>query len=79
MIQESIVLGHRVFRKRIEVNKEKIEVFDKLPPLTSVKGIKSFLGHDKFYRKFINDFSKISKHLYFLLEHDRTSIFIRIA
>ena len=79
MIQESIVLDHRDSRKRIEVNKEKVEVFDKLPPFTSVKGIKSFLGHDKFYRKFINDFSKIAKHLYFSLEHDRTSIFIRIA
>lgn len=40
MVQKEIVL--RVFRKRIEVDKKKIEVIDKLPPPTLVKGIRSF-------------------------------------
>ena len=66
-----IVIGHRVNRKRIEVDKTKIEVIDKLVPPISVKGIRSFLRHVRFYRKLIKDFSKIPKPLYMLLEHDR--------
>ena len=37
---------------------------------TTVKGIRSFLGHVGFYRRFIKDFSKISKPLCRLLEKD---------
>ena len=40
-----------------------------MPP-TTVKGIRSFLGHVGFYRRFINDFSKISRPLCRLLEKD---------
>ena len=39
------------------------------PPIT-VKGIRSFLGHAGFYRRFIKDFSKIYKPLCRLLEKD---------
>ena len=40
-----------------------------MPP-TTVKGIRSFLGHAGFYRRFIRDFSKISRPLCRLLEKD---------
>ena len=42
-----------------------------MPP-TTVKGIRSFLGHAGFYRRFIKDFSKISRPLCRLLENDAT-------
>ncbi|KAH9716271.1 hypothetical protein KPL71_021404 [Citrus sinensis] len=71
MVQEGIVLGHKVSKKCIEVDKAKIEVIDKLPPPTSIKGIRSFLGHVGFYRRFIKDFSKVAKPLCSLLEHDK--------
>lgn len=71
MMQKSIVLGHRVSKNDIEVDKTKIEVIDKLSPPTSVKGIRSFLGHVGFYRRFIKDFSKVAKLLCSLLEHDK--------
>ncbi|KAL5576650.1 hypothetical protein UlMin_018349 [Ulmus minor] len=71
MVQEGIVLGHQVSEKGIEVDKAKIEVIEKLPPPNSVKGIRSFLGHAGFYRRFIKDFSKISKPLCQLLELNR--------
>ena len=45
----------------------KVEVIEKLPPPTSVKGIQSFLGHAGFYGRFIKDFSKIAKPLSNLL------------
>ena len=53
------------------MDKAKIEVLEKLPPSSSVKGIQSFLGHIGFYRRFIKDFSKISKPLCQLLEQNR--------
>ena len=41
-----------------------------LMPPTIVKGIMSFLGHAGFYRRFIKDFSKITRPLCRLLEKD---------
>lgn len=64
MVQVGIVLGHRISSKGLEVDKVKIEVIEKLPPPTIVKGIKCFLGRAGFYRRFIKDFSKIAKPLY---------------
>nr|GFD05202.1 reverse transcriptase domain-containing protein [Tanacetum cinerariifolium] len=48
--------------------KVKIEVISKLPHPTTVKGIRSFLGHAGFYRRFIKDFLKISRLMTHLLE-----------
>ena len=70
MVQEGIVLGHKISSKGIEVDKSKIETIKKLPPPSSVKAIRSFLGHAGFYRRFITDFSKIAKPLTKLLEKD---------
>ena len=67
MVQEGIVLGHRISARGIEVDKAKIEAIEKLPPPSSVKGIRSFLGHTEFYRRFIKDFSQIAKPLSNLL------------
>ena len=63
MVQEGIVLRHRIAARGIEVDKTKIEAIEKLPPPSSVKGIRSFLGHAGFYRRFIKDFSRIAKPL----------------
>ncbi|KAL4353214.1 hypothetical protein GQ457_06G012220 [Hibiscus cannabinus] len=73
MVNEGIVLGHKISSKgmEVEVDKAKIEVISKLPPPTTVKGIRSFLGHAGFYRRFIEDFSKITKPLCSLLEQGR--------
>ena len=67
MVQEGIVLEHRISARGIEVDKAKIEAIEKLPPPSSVKGIRSFLGHAGFYRRFIKDFSQIAKPLSNLL------------
>nr|GFA19795.1 reverse transcriptase domain-containing protein [Tanacetum cinerariifolium] len=75
MVKECIVLGHKISKKGIEVDKAKIEVISKLPHPTTVKGIRSFLGHAGFYRRFINDFSKISRPMTHLLEKNSPFIF----
>ncbi|KAL5564878.1 hypothetical protein UlMin_028042 [Ulmus minor] len=71
MVKEGIFLGHKVSRDGLEVDKAKVETIEKLPPPVSVKGIRSFLGHAGFYRRFIKDFSKVAKPLCNLLEKDR--------
>nr|GFC48691.1 reverse transcriptase domain-containing protein [Tanacetum cinerariifolium] len=75
MVKEGIVLGHKISNKGIEVDRAKIEVISKLPHLMTVKGIRSFLGHAGFYRRFIKDFSKISRPMTHLLEKNSTFIF----
>ena len=65
-----IVLGHIISYKDIEVDKAKVELIIKLPSLTTVKGVRQFLGHAGFYRRFIKDFSKLSKPLCELLVKD---------
>ena len=67
MVIEGIVLGHHVSGRGIKVGRAKIQIIEKLPPPTSVKGVRSFLGHSGFYRRFIQDFSKVSKPLSNLL------------
>ena len=57
MVQEGIVLSHRSSARGIEVERAKIEAIEKLPPPSSVKGIRSFLGHPGLYRRLIKDFS----------------------
>ena len=50
MVNEGIVLGHKVSQDGLEVDKAKVEAIEKLPPPTSIKGISSFLGYAGFYR-----------------------------
>nr|GFB25548.1 reverse transcriptase domain-containing protein [Tanacetum cinerariifolium] len=61
--------------KGIEVDKAKIEVISKLPHPTNVKGIRSFLGHAGFYRRFIKDFFKISRPRIHLLKKNAPFVF----
>nr|GFB30187.1 DNA-directed DNA polymerase [Tanacetum cinerariifolium] len=75
MVKEGIVLGHKISKKGIEVDKVKIEVISKLPHPTTVKGIRSFLGHAGFYCRFIKDFLKISRPMIHLLEKNSPFIF----
>lgn len=63
MVKKGIVLVHKVSLKGIEVDKAKIKVIEKLPPPVSVKGVRGFLGHARFYRRFIEDFLKIASPL----------------
>jgi hypothetical protein len=70
MVREGIVLGHLVSERGIKVDIAKIEVIEQLPPPMNVKGIRSFLGHNDFYRRFIKNFPYIARPLNNLLAKD---------
>ena len=75
MVQHVIVLGHEICRKGIKVDKAKVEIIAKLPIPRCVKDIHSFLGQAGFYRRFIREFSKITRPLTNLLAKDVPFIF----
>ena len=70
MVTEGIVLGHMISAKGLEVDQAKVSIIRNLMPPITVKGIRSFLGHAGFYRRFIRDFSKIARPLCRFLEKD---------
>ncbi|GKE06770.1 reverse transcriptase domain-containing protein, partial [Tanacetum coccineum] len=77
MVKEGIVLSHKISKSGIEVDKAKVDVIAKLPHHTTVRGIRSFLGHVGFYRRLIQDFSKIARPMTHLLEKETPFVFLK--
>ena len=74
MVREGVVLEHIVSGKGLEVDKAKIQVIQNLPLPGTVQDLRSFLGHVTFYRRFIQDYAKISKPLTTLLYKEKDFI-----
>ncbi|XP_022866707.1 uncharacterized protein LOC111386474 [Olea europaea var. sylvestris] len=53
MVDQGILLGHVIASNGIEVDKSKIDLIHSLLPPTSVREIRSFLGHAGFYRRLL--------------------------
>ena len=70
MVTKGIVLGQKISAAGLEVDQPQFVVIKTLLPPTTINGIRSFLGHAGFYRRFIKDFSQISSPLCRLLEKD---------
>src|SRR5438270_10951893 len=70
MVQRGIVLGHIISNDGIKMDKAKVDLISNLPPPRNIRGIRSFLGHPGFYRRFIKIFSHIARPLSKLLGKD---------
>ncbi|XP_076959514.1 uncharacterized protein LOC143635613 [Bidens hawaiensis] len=75
MVMEGIVSGHKISRYGIEVDRVKNDTISILPPPTSVKAIRSFLGYAGFYQRFIKDFLKLTRPMTRLLKKDVPFLF----
>eukprot|EP00253_Pinus_taeda_P005775 PITA_05775 len=70
MFTEGIVLGHHISGDGIKVDRSKVEVISKLPILNCQKDVRSFLRFIGYYRRFIENFTKIASPLFTLLTKD---------
>ena len=59
--EEIEYLGHVVSGKGISTNPKKIEAVSKWPTPKTVYDVRSFLGFVRYYRRFIKNFSRITK------------------
>ncbi|RDX96856.1 Retrovirus-related Pol polyprotein from transposon 17.6, partial [Mucuna pruriens] len=75
MVTEGIILGNLVSNRDIEVDKAKIDIITYPSHLASVQEVRSFLGHVGFYKRFIQNFSKIALPLSKLLQQDVEFVF----
>eukprot|EP00253_Pinus_taeda_P021591 PITA_21591 len=70
MFTEGIILGHHISRDGIKVDRSKVEVISKLPIPSCQKDVRIFLGFTRYYRRFIENFTKITSQLFKLLTKD---------
>ena len=70
MVQKGIILDHIFSKDGIQVDKANMDLISNLPPPRNIRGIRSFLGHAGFYRRFIKNYSHIARPLSKLLGKD---------
>ena len=67
MTQQGKIVGHIVSKNGITTNTDKIFVIVNLPRPNTIKEVQSYMGHCRYYRRFIHMYAVIAKPLYRLL------------
>nr|GEZ17589.1 reverse transcriptase domain-containing protein [Tanacetum cinerariifolium] len=75
MVKEGIVIDHKISKNRLEVDRAKVDVIAKLSHPTTLKGVRSFLGHAGSNQKFSQYFSKIARPMTHILEKETLFVF----
>ena len=70
-LRELIFLGHVVSANGVAVIPDKVQSILEMKAPTTVKGVRRFLGLAGYYRRFIENFSKIAKPMTELLKKDK--------
>jgi len=70
LLTEGVVLGHHISYEGIKVYLAKIEVIVKTPPPKTQKEVRIFLRYARYYRRFIENFTKIFAPMFGLLTKD---------
>ena len=70
MFTEGIFLGHHISGDGIRVDESKVEVISNLSIPSCQKYVRSFLRFTRYYRSFIENFTKIASPLFKLLTKD---------
>lgn len=61
MVRQGKILGHIVLKNAIFTYEDKIEVIVDLPRPINAKGVKKFMGHCGYYRRFIYMYAEIAR------------------
>lgn len=69
-LQEVAFLGHVISKEGVSVDPAKIQAVSEWPTPKSVSDIRSFLGLAGYYRRFVKDFSKISRPMTNLMKKE---------
>jgi hypothetical protein len=65
-----LLLGHIVCKQGLLVDPSKISIIVDLPPPTTVRQLRTALGHTGYYRKFIKAYAQITTPMEKLLKKD---------
>lgn len=67
MVPQGKLLGHIVYKAGLKTDPDKVRVIVQMEAPENVTGVKSFLGHVGYYRRFIKIFSQVSYPLDLLM------------
>jgi len=70
MLLTKIVLRHHIYLTYIKLDLHKVEIIYRLPMPKTQKNVSKFLGHFSYYRRFIENFTKVTSPLFDLLKID---------
>lgn len=68
MVEQGIVLGHHISTEGIKLDPKKIEVIQQLEIPKTHNDVRIFLGNVGYYRRLIENFSKIATLMFSLLQ-----------
>ena len=64
--QEVAFLGHVISPQGLKTSDQHVKAVEEFPVPTNVKGVRQFIGMASFYRRFVNNFARVTQPLHAL-------------